>query len=81
MASRRNTKQLYLISQLSLRNRGLLHKRHGCEAVVISNLIIIKIKDEIDKYLKVTPTGNIAVPAYIRLGATLPRLALRKDFA
>lgn len=81
MASRRNTKQLYLISQLSLRNRGLQHKRHGCEAVVISNLIIIQIKDEIDKYLKVTPTGNIAVPAYIRLGATLPRLALRKDFA
>jgi hypothetical protein len=50
MANRRNLKQLDLITQLSWRSRGLQHKRkmHGYEAVVISNLIIIQIKDEID---------------------------------
>lgn len=48
MASRRINKQLDLITQLSWRIRSLRDKRemYGCEAVVISNLIIIQIKDE-----------------------------------
>jgi hypothetical protein len=50
MARRRINKQLDLITQLSWRIRGLRDKRemHGFEAVVISNLIIIQIKDEND---------------------------------
>jgi len=49
MGSIRNNRQLDLITQLSWRIKGLQDKRretHGCDAVVISNLIIIQIKDE-----------------------------------
>ena len=81
MASRRIQKQLDLITQLSWKIRGLQDKieTHGCDAEVISNLIIIQIKDENNYYTEVPPSGNFAVPSDIRFGASLPRLALLED--